>query len=346
MAAALLALGKLDESLEVYRRLGAQLAVARLHILGSMALPVKERSSELKDLDKQLAQIVKDSDPFPVDVTLLRAQSLAAQDRYSEAVQLLTSARDKKPDETVYWTALAALAEQQGKLETIPTILAEAEGRVGDRVELRLARASYWAAKGGDEALRALKQLAKGADKLDSKDQLKFWRGLTSAYTQLGNTPEAVAVCGRVVELRPNSLNGWLLLFDLNLQAGDEPGMKNTLENIERIEGQDGALANYGKILYLIWQAEKGNKWSRDEARRLLVSLAARRPGWARVACAEARLEELAERPEQAITSYQRAIELGERSPAVFKRLLNLLLPRGRFIEADQAIRKLPEQAM
>jgi tetratricopeptide (TPR) repeat protein len=346
MAAALEALGKLDDALEVYRRLGDQLAVARLRILRSNALPVKQRALELKGVDDLLAQAAK-GDTVPI-VTLLQAQSLAAQERYPDALQLLTAARDKKPNEVTFWTALARLREQQGQLDKVPPLLDQAEEQLGDRVELRLARASYWAAKGGPDAPGEVKRLEEGAEKLNSNDQLKLWRGLTVAYSQLGKTIEAIEVCKRVA--RKKSLDGWLVLFDLNLQAGDVAGMTSALKEIEEIEGPEGALGGYRKLRLLIWQAEKGDDATRkgylDQARPVLASLAKRRPDWASVAYAEALLEDVAKNQEAAIASYQRAIELGERSPLLFKRLVQLLQERGRYPEADQAIRKLPEQAL
>src|SRR5262249_26740803 len=83
-----------------------------------------------------------------------------------------------------------------------------------------------------------------------------------------------------------------------------------------------------------------------DEARREVAALASHRPGWSRVAVAEARIDDLANNTDQAITAYQRAVDLGERDPALIQRLAQLLAAKQRYVEADQIIRKLPEQAL
>jgi tetratricopeptide (TPR) repeat protein len=54
-----------------------------------------------------------------------------------------------------------------------------------------------------------------------------------------------------------------------------------------------------------------------------------------------ARICELEENWEKAIDHYQRAIDLGERSPQVLRRVAQLLFERQRYLEADRAIRML-----
>jgi tetratricopeptide (TPR) repeat protein len=63
------------------------------------------------------------------------------------------------------------------------------------------------------------------------------------------------------------------------------------------------------------------------------------------VALCAAEVEDLAGNADKAILEYQRAIELGERGPVSIQRLVQLLSDRGRYLEADQALRKLPESA-
>ena len=58
----------------------------------------------------------------------------------------------------------------------------------------------------------------------------------------------------------------------------------------------------------------------------------------------EADLEELHGNLEAAEECYRRAIELGERQPAVIRRVVQLLYERQRYPEAEQVIRKLLEQ--
>jgi tetratricopeptide (TPR) repeat protein len=122
--------------------------------------------------------------------------------------------------------------------------------------------------------------------------------------------------------------------------------MDSAVADIERIEGADGTQAHYARACRLIWQARSGDKRSLAEARTRLAVVAARRPAWGRVALGQAQVEDLAGNGERAIGLYQRAIDVGERDPSVIQRLVQLLVPRQRYIEAEQAIRLLPESAL
>jgi tetratricopeptide (TPR) repeat protein len=108
-----------------------------------------------------------------------------------------------------------------------------------------------------------------------------------------------------------------------------------------------GAFWRYGKACLLVWQAKKGKKETLDETRALLDGVAAERPGWSRVAVCMAEIDQLKGDPARAIRNYQRAItELGDRNHQVMRQLVQLLYERRRYAEADQALRKLPEEAL
>src|SRR5262249_3908796 len=89
-----------------------------------------------------------------------------------------------------------------------------------------------------------------------------------------------------------------------------------------------------------------GDRRRLEEARARLNEAAARRPAWGRVPLLQAQLAELEGNTDRAIDDYLRAVvELGEREPDAVRRLVQLLYSRRRYLEADQAIRKLQEQA-
>src|SRR5262249_42337528 len=96
-------------------------------------------------------------------------------------------------------------------------------------------------------------------------------------------------------------------------------------------------------------QAQRGNKSGLESASSLLIDVANRRRNWARVPVCEAQLVLLEGKNErtvdQAIRHYQRAIELGERNPAVLLETIQLLREAGRGAEAYEILRMLPEQS-
>src|SRR5262249_18462027 len=152
-----------------------------------------------------------------------------------------------------------ALAQHQ-KGATPLAILDEAEKKLGDRVELRLARAGYWAQQGGKEAVPALDQIARGADKFSLQDQGRLLRGLAVAYARSGASALAEALWRELARRHPDDLGLQTILFDLALQAGDTETVKRVVAKLENIEGADGILWRYAKATALIAQAQAADR--------------------------------------------------------------------------------------
>src|SRR5581483_3300093 len=104
-----------------------------------------------------------------------------------------------------------------------------------------------------------------------------------------------------------------LRLFDLALNAGNEPGLAQLLEEIRGIEGE-GALWHYGEAARCTLRIRQGQQEELFAAARAhLAAVASQRGGWSRLPLLEAELEELDGNAERAVECYQRAIELGNR---------------------------------
>src|SRR5262249_15337704 len=105
-----------------------------------------------------------------VEITMLRSEVLVGQDRAAEAEQLLEEARAEqekagKPEkEAELWAAQADLATRLKDRPRALEILGRAEKKLGDRAELRLARARAWSRDAGPEAEKALRALEQGVD--------------------------------------------------------------------------------------------------------------------------------------------------------------------------------------
>src|SRR5262249_40866009 len=151
LASALVALGKLDQAIDLYRQLlpaapALRVEVARLLLLRNARLPQDQRRwEEVEDLLRDAAS----AEPDRAEVTVLRAEELAGKGDVAAARALLTAARDRRPEEVPLWTALAGLEERYGEPATALALLGQAVERLGDRVELRLARAGHWAKHAG-----------------------------------------------------------------------------------------------------------------------------------------------------------------------------------------------------
>lgn len=122
--------------------------------------------------------------------------------------------------------------------------------------------------------------------------------------------------------------------------------MRQTLDEIKAVEGNQGLYHRYGEALRLIWQAKKAPEEKKikllDEARGQLDRVQAIRSTWPPLFLARAQVERLSDHPDQAIENLWAAVhQYGERSPAVIRDLVELLASKERYDEADQTLRLL-----
>ena len=348
LARSLEAMGKTAEALDEYRRLATRdpslkPVVARLMIRRNLELPPAQR--RWPEVEQYIDQIAREKPDSP-DPLSLRAEVLINMipPQIDRARGELEKARDLQADQVEGWLPLVRLAELEGKPEAANKLIGEAERRLGDRVELRLARARIVAARGGDEAPKALGELAKNLEKLPEADRRRLQRGLAVAYSRIGDRKEAGRILDRLIEQAPDDLDAQLLSFDLALLDTDTAAMERRVRGIEKADKKDGALGKYSKVCMLVQKA-KGEKvvnlTALKKARQRLADVTAIRPNWARGALAGAEIDDLAQSPDAAITGYLQAIDLGERNPAVFRRTVQLLTARGRFPEADLLMQRL-----
>ena len=310
MASALVAMGKTDKAIDEYQKLipqapGAGFALARLLIDQNLRLPAAQR--RWQDVEKVLDEASR-ALPDSVESPILRAQVFAAQGQFGRARDLLTTTRSSQPDRVEPWTALAVLAAQEGKAETTLTVLEEAERQLGDRVELRLARAWYWSWHRGPDATKALEKLAQGLEKFEGEDRHRLLDGLAMSFARAGEITQAEQLWNQVAKEHPYDLRSRLILLDVALQSNNpdparqaqsDDAIRSLLDRIRKIEGEEGTLWRYGQVRSLCRKvarqptAPEENAALLNEARLLLGQIAARRQSWSTELLAEADVEVL-----------------------------------------------------
>ena len=349
MANAQVALGSGDDALEQYRQLmklpGAPptgwIEIARLTIGRNL----QTGKGDWREVE-QVLNLAEKAKPEAVEVPLLRAEARVAEGQLDRAHEILVQARDRRPNQVEFWTALAALADRQGKADEVVRILKEAEKQAGDKVDLRLAWARWATDHPEEKSGPSLLQLSDGLEKFQAEDQVRLLRGLASAHYRRGDMTQARRLWTRLVHQPACShdLELRLVLFELALQANDRPTMEQIQAGIQQIEGDAGPFGRLCEATRLIQMAKEGKKELLTQAQSILELAAAKRPTWPALPLARADIEEVQGNPEKAIYHYRRAFELGERNPRVLHRLVNLLLEQHRVEEADQEIRKLQQQ--
>jgi tetratricopeptide (TPR) repeat protein len=354
-AATLWATGHLDEAVQqqqdLMKRPDAPAAgwaeVARL----LLARNLLKGAQDWKDVEQALDRGEK-AQPDAVEVPLLRARVLVVRQDFDRARAVLEAAQKKFPDKVEPWTALAALADLRKQPEQAAQLLKDAEAKTGDSIALRLAQAHLWASQPGRKEDDPFpKELAEGLQKLKpaptAEDQTRLLRGLVESAYGAGKVADALALWGRLAEMpsHEHDVRIKLVLFDLALEANDRAALDRAQEGIRHAEGGEGPLSSYAEAMRFL-RAEKPEPAALDRAGTLLDAVAVQRGSWPAVWLAQAELAVLKNSPEKAIGHYQKAVELGERSPEVIRQLARLLDQRGHRAEADTLLQKLPAEAM
>ena len=302
-----------------------------------------ERQVQQGRLDWAEFQVVlgaaEKANPDAVEVPLLKAQWRMLHGDLDEARQILTEAQAEKvwKDRAELWTARISLElrdKQENRLPRARKLLQEAKQQLGERVVLlRLAEARLVAEENGKGTEQAINRLAADLDAFKTEtDQSQLLSGLADIQLSLQNTRAARGLWQRVAKLpsRRGDLTLQMLLFDLARKLEDEAGVRQAIESIRAVEGNQGPFHRLGEAMRLIWKAEKISPEERtqllDEARAHLDRVEALRPQWPPVYTARAQVERLADRKDQVRKNLLTAINLGENSPAVIREYVELLL--------------------
>jgi cellulose synthase operon protein C len=345
LARALASSGRVEDAIAQYRSVegdapGVRPELARLLIRRNLARPPASR--DWAEVDRALAEAERSSPGSP-EVRLLRAEALVNRGRAEAARDELKLMAKESPKSDGPPIALALLAAKEGRTEAALELLDRAGRELGDRASLRLARADAWVARGGEGALKELGRLAEGLEKLPEADRPGLLRGLAEARLRLGDLAGARAILETLSEQSPDDLGLKLARFDLAIRMDDDAEMKAILG---AIGGEDEAAVLLARARYLAWSAARGPargeaaRAQLAEARQLLALAATRRPGWLPAEVATAYVDDLAGEQDGAIKGYLRAIELGDRSPDIATRAVQLLQGRDRVDQADEVVRK------
>ena len=321
----------------------------RLLVVRNLRLPASRQNwNEVEKLLKEAPAEVRGT----VDHQMLGVELLVARNQLEEARKQLQTARTKTPKEARYWLGLAAVADRDKPAEGEKPfarslqVLDEAQKELGDLVELRLGRAIRLARLPAEQARPLLAKLEENADRFSETEQTRLLLGLANASERLSDRDTARRLLGQVAARQPLQLGIRQRLFDLALAAEDDAAALALLGEMRRIEGDDGSVWRFAEAARLIALASRGDRSGLGQARKRLAEVARSRPTWSRLPVLKARLADLEGNLDSALENYQRALELGEQTPAVVQRTVQLLTARRRIDEAKKVLDQLQERAV
>lgn len=352
--------GEIDRAIDEYRKLVNQVPQVRLLLVDQLMIrnrrtPASRR--DWKEIENLIDLAAKDAPQSP-QPTLAKARVLQAQGKTSEAKSVLEAAvgrGSKEPGVALLW---AALAEMQTDFPAALKVLDEAQAKLGDQFELRLARIKLLAVRGGPDASAALMAVAEDLNSLPAQQRVDVLEAVAAELSRRNDPANAARVMQQAVSSAPNELQPRLLLLGLGIQADDKAVIEQALAEIRRIEGPESNNARYGEIEYKIWQAKISKDPTeqarlRTEARTMLAELSSRRPDWSVIPLATAKLDEqelkLAtdeadkkQRQSRLADLYRQAVDMGQRNLAVVRRGTEMLMASGRTSEVNQLWNKVP----
>ncbi|HVS38160.1 MAG TPA: tetratricopeptide repeat protein, partial [Gemmataceae bacterium] len=345
LGAALLDAGRTDEALDSLRRTAllphasdeALPLLARALLLHNQALPRSRQ--EWAEVDRAI-----DRCGATAEAARLRAVVLQTRGDDEQAAVLLEQARLAHPDDADAWTASARDAARRGDGARALSLLDDARRRLGDHVEFRLTVLQIVEAAGDAISIQRLSDLEEGLDGWPAADRTLLLCRLATAYYRLGKMADGDRLCRRLAAEPASDLSARVLLLEALLPSEDDGLVNGVLADVARLEGDDGAWAQYGRAVRLAARAYRGDRSDLTYAKELLNKLTRQRPEWSRAALLQARLAELDGDSAAALDAFQRAFDLGERRPDVAQSLVHLLVECGRWDAADQVLRELQER--
>jgi len=337
----------LDEALGILLPLAGsrpelRLEIVRLSILKTRRQPANQRDWSVVE---RLWEEARKAQPKATEaLDLLRADLLAAQEKWDEARKMLTAGQSRNPHSPQYRLALARLSERDRTVSLSLQILDQAEKDLGPIPDIRLARLALWARHGGDEAKAAVAKLAEGRKQIPAVELPAFLDQLGVAETRLDEPALARQHWRELLAIQPDSIRVLMGCFDLALAANDEAEASELVQNIRRAEGEQGTNWRFAQALELINRARRGDSTNLQAASTLASEIAARRRDWWGPSVLKAQLAELQNQPEQALTNYMEAVKLRNGQPYVVRRLVQLLYQRNQFADIQRLTQLLPNQ--
>ncbi len=282
--------------------------------------------------------------PPGAETELLRAELAAARADLTASRPILDKASAADPESVRLWVARILLELRVNESVRAAELLAQARAKLKDRLELRLVEARLLVAGPAPAAAAGLARLAEGADGFTPKERNALLRTLSSAADQVGRRDLARRWLDELAATRPDDVGLQTARFDLALLDGDEAALAAIVAAVDRVAGGPGAVA--GRVLRAFALLARADK-SRDpallaEASGLLAGLERQRAGWSRLYVAQGRVADLTGDYPTAARKYREAVNLGEGSPEIVLRLLELYHLTEQSGEAEQLMRLAP----
>ncbi len=217
--------GRFDESIaeyEIAARSRYSTADCRAKLLKMKATRYRNSNASKiawAELDAQLDAFRPSFGESSAEFGLLRAELLKARGQLDRALAILRNEANKRPTDAKVWSIYSSYAADYAGVSPALCILDEAQAACGDKLELRLARATLSARD--PSALRPLEPLSAQIDLWPEGEQSQLLFGLVEVYDRLNDEANVQKTYRRIAGRYPSERAVWEGLFDRSTRSGD-----------------------------------------------------------------------------------------------------------------------------
>ena len=325
---------------------------ARMLLIQSAISSLASQAPEPRRIDEIVAQIdeLARMAPRSAAPAVFRAQLLAYQNKIADAAAVLDAQIKLTPKDVAAWLARISLAERLNNGADLPNLLKQARRSLGDAVELRILELRLASQATGEARKAKIAEAMHGAEGLPPMDRGRLYLMLGLLQVQLGQIDDGIKSFEQWKAAEPKSIKPLLMLFDAYAQKKDQAAVKRTADEIRAMDGGTGPYSKFVQAGPLIEQANRPGIAPAEktklleEARGLLTDAVQTRSNWSRCVLLLGQVHDWLGQNEPAIANYSKALQLGERQPALIRRLVQMLFASRKFDEAN-AVLKLAQQS-
>jgi len=337
-ADALLRQDKRSEAVELLRPLvsntpAARVMLARIRLAEALSHP--DSPGHWRDFETAIG-----SPPYPNEIGLMVFQSRVARKDPKVSPDLEAELK-KSPKSPELWLALIAVRGENDPVAARASV-EEAVAALGDRADLRLARANLFARDRRELNPAAILALADDpAGKFSKDDRVTLLRGLADVLANRGFSKEALALLREVLPLRPHDLSLRLRFFDLANNANDAEASTLALAEIRRLDTPAGPIARVAEVVRELTTTPQPAPARIAVWREQLTVAAAARDAWARPHALLGDLAKFEKRSDAALAHYQAAMERGGSGDRVTQSAVELLMGQQNYAAAMRLMAQL-----
>lgn len=276
-------------------------------------------------------------------------RALAVTGRFPKTVQILGSLDASIPYRSEQfariWIGMAELFAAAERPRLASAMLEQGTKWWPESENVSLAAATVLATQGKyDEAIAVLDRALALASE-ETRPSLSRAKG--RIVGQIEDPERSLAVRSAMAESEPNNVDNLVALVETLARAKRFDEAEAAIRRLRALEGDEGTNWRYAEAVTTLAKASAesptgaADAAATAKATELSGQILARRPSWSRGQLLAGLVAMQKNEPDQAIDSFKRAIQYGDRRPYVYRELLALLVARGEFKEAEEYLARL-----